>query len=173
MSHLPKRMWVLESLSLSPGVCGTPCSRTSSTHSPLPPIQTAENLRLEMGRWSISQYNLKRTRCCFFFAFMFGRLVQRMSPIFGKCCPYVASHSGHDMRLLALFFPHFERVFARPRQGNLTDTQNRKLSVSTTNTATVFRGLMNGRWQIKWKLDKILFMYFCLRSDDKLFEAEK
>lgn len=109
----------------------------------------------------------------FFFAFMFGRLVQRMSPIFGKCCPYVASHSGHDMRLLALFFPHFERVFARPRQGNLTDTQNRKLSVSTTNTATVFRGLMNGRWQIKWKLDKILFMYFCLRSDDKLFEAEK
>lgn len=71
MSHLPKRMWVLESLSLSPGVCGTPCSRTSSTHSPLPPIQTAENLRLEMGRWSISQYNLKRTRRCFFFFFCF------------------------------------------------------------------------------------------------------
>lgn len=61
------------------------------------------------------------------------------------------SPSGHDMRLLAPFFPHFERVSARPQQGNLTDTQNRKPSVSTTNTATVFRGLMNGRWQIKWK----------------------
>lgn len=51
-------------------------------------------------------------------------------------------------------------------------TQNRKQSVSTTNTVHVFRGLMNGRWWIKWKpQQKSCFMYFFLKRDDKFFEV--
>lgn len=61
---------------------------------PLPAPTDSNCRKPQIGNGKMVNFTvqLKEDKKMFFFvAFMFGRLVQRMSPIFGKCCPYVAS----------------------------------------------------------------------------------
>lgn len=124
---------------------GKACSGTSPAHPP--PIQTAAKLVVWNDLLGTHQEELNRTRGCFVLSCCAN----------ASCCVcmsvLIKSHlqaATLERRLVVLF--HSGCVSGRARWANLTDSQNRKPSVSTTNTAAVFRGLTSGRWRIRQKL---------------------